>query len=518
MSDSTHYNVFAHLTAEKSPTYRAVLGEFARAKSRFVIHLRPSDVENGLRQFRNLDAGIGIELALQQLVEWGNLESHPDNSEVATVEDFWKVRHLYQMSTAGEAAEAALAIFEESIRQPGELQSAALDDIRRHLIRIAELAAGDQIDDVEASNVLSLIRQRFDELTGQAQRFMGGIQRRVDLQSLGIEAFLSYKQRLIDYLERFLRELVMATHEISRCIGLIDRAAILKLIHRGADRELIDRLEVQDQERAANRESWTERWDGLCAWFIGSANRRSQAEELRAAARSAIPALIATVTGINDRRAGHSDRSADYTTLALWFAQTEDDADAHRLWRGAFALHSCRHLSVDQETLGQRELKTIPSTTSWLEAPPLHISPRLHKSGRYTRRGRPAMVIDRTLEKARLAELAKQENEQIQLARQTLCSQGRTRLSELPWLNDSEFQLLLDLLGDALAAKADADATASVPSSDGTLLIDLEPTLDGKAAIIRTSSGELICSDHYVWIRDEIVAAGTRDIPGEVMV
>jgi len=297
---------------------------------------------------------------------------------------------------------------------------------------------------------------------------------------------------------------VMATHEISACVGSIHPESVRMLLYRVADREMIDRLLVTEDDRAANRVAWVERWEGLCAWFIGSAGRRAQADELRAAARSAIPSLIATVTGINDRRAGHSDRSADFNTLAHWFAQTDTDADAHRLWRAAFALHSCRHLSVDDDTLAQRDLEPILSTTSWLEAPPIRISPRLHKSGRYTTRGKPAGVIDRSQEKARLEQLSEEEAKQIQLARRTLCSGQRTRLSELSELNEMEFQLLLDMLGDALSGKSHAEASVSILSSDGTIHIELTPTLDGETAIIRTSGGVLIGDDHYLLIRDEI--------------
>jgi uncharacterized protein (TIGR02677 family) len=506
MSDLSHYGVFAHLNVENSQLYRGILDEFARAKSRFVIHLRPSDVEQALGASNQLETAMLPESALQQLVIWGNLESHPDTSEVASVEDFWRVRHLYQMSPAGEAAEAALALFEQSIRQPGELQTAALDEIRRQLARIQGMSAHGEANDNEVANAFSLIRQRFDELTAQAQRFMGGIQRRIDLQSLPIESFLSYKNRLIDYLERFLQELVMATHEISTCVGSIEPESVSVLLHRVADREMIDRLLVTDDERAANRRTWMERWDGLCAWFVGTTDRRAQADELRAAARSAIPSLIATVTGINDRRAGHSDRSTDFNTLALWFAQANTDADAHRLWRAAFALHSCRHLSVDSETLEQREVEPVISTTSWLDAPPIRISPRLHKSGRYTPRGKPAGIIDRTREKARLAQLSEEEARQIQLARHSLCTGQRTRLSRMSELNEMEFQLLLDLLGDALSAKTDAEASVSVSSSDGTMHIELTPTLDGETAVIRTTEGVLIGDDHYLLIRDEMEA------------
>ena len=117
--------------------YRTVLNVFVQAKARFVIHLRPTDVERHLADdgVRYAD-GTAVEMVLQQLMAWGNLEAHPDTAEVLTVDDFWRVRNLYQMSPAGEAAEAALAVFEQSLRQPGELQAAALDDIRKQLDQI----------------------------------------------------------------------------------------------------------------------------------------------------------------------------------------------------------------------------------------------------------------------------------------------------------------------------------------------------------------------------------------------
>src|SRR6266851_9034811 len=216
LAPSSNYNVFAHLSAEKCVMYRTVLNVFVQAKARFVIHLRPTDVERHLADdgVRYAD-GTAVEMMLQQLMAWGNLEAHPDTAEVLTVDDFWRVRNLYQMSPAGEAAEAALVVFEQSLRQPGELQAAALDDIRKQLDQVIFLSQQVKVDDANVFNAFSLLRQRFDELTAQAQRFIGGLQRRIELQGLNVESFLTYKQRLIDYLERFLSQLVLAGHEIA---------------------------------------------------------------------------------------------------------------------------------------------------------------------------------------------------------------------------------------------------------------------------------------------------------------
>ena len=505
MESSSHYNVFSHLTAEKSGVYRAALGVFVQAKARFVIHLRPADVHHQLASAGMVETDeAGVESVLQQLLAWGNLESHPDTAEVLTVQDFWRVRNLYQMSASGEAAEAALLVFEQSIRQPGELQAAALDDIRKHIAQVVLLTHQPKPDDAEVFNTFSLLRQRFDELTAQAQRFIGGLQRRIELQGLNVESFLEYKQRLIDYLERFLSQLVLAAHEIAMTILAIRPESIDPLLVQMADRELVDRLIVTDDDREAARKIWRERWLGLRSWFVGSDARASQAEELRGAARAAIPSLVAAVAGINDRRAGRSDRAADLRALAVWFAEAEDDRVAHRLWRGAFGLDSCRHLTIDNDTLEQRESVPVPSTTRWVDAPPLRISLRLHGTGKYVARGRPLSVIDRSEEKELLRRFAAEEAEQIVRWRQMLAVGKRTRLSELEELPTGAFDLFLDLLGEALAAKTGPNSPVSVTSSDGTLHVDLERTEDRRDAMIRTSGGMLIGEDHYITIRSTL--------------
>lgn len=503
---SANYNVFRHLAAENAALYRQVLRVFVQAKARFIVHLRPSDLEQAVREADDTAGTAVPESLLQQLVEWGNLESHPDTSEVNSVEDFWRVRNLYQLSTAGEAAEAALEMFDRSVKESGELQAAALDEIRRQLARIASALGSDPAAEDDVADAFDLLWARFDNLTAQAQRFMGGLQRRMELQSLNVESFLTYKQRLIDYLERFLRELVMATHEIAACLLSIDTTALHRLLDRVADRQLQDRLIVTEQERIDQRRDWHGRWNGLAAWFVGGPGRASQAEELRAAARSAIPALVATVAGINERRAGQSDRSADYARLAIWFAEAPDDDAAHRLWRCAFSLNPCRHLSITQETLDQRDASPVESGASWIDAPPMSLSPRLYQSGRYTPRGRTATIIDRSADRARLARLADEEAEALIRARQSLFTDAPVRLSKLPELNDASFRLLIDLIGDALAHRTDATTPVSTFSADGSIRIDLQPTNDNQTAVLRSSDGVLIGDDHLLWIRDAVEA------------
>jgi uncharacterized protein (TIGR02677 family) len=223
---------------------------------------------------------------------------------------------------------------------------------------------------------------------------------------------------------------------------------------------------------------------------------------LRSRARSAIPALLQAIAELNERRLSRSDRASDMRQLARWFAACDSDADAHRLWRAAFALAPARHLTVDQETLAERDQHPVPPSTPWPDAPPVFISPRLRRTGRAGRRGRIHDVIDRSREKELLARLAAEEATQAAAARQRLLTGGPIRLSELGTLDAPAFALFLDLLGAILAAAADTRRPVVATTSDGTLEIELAPTGDGSQAAIETAAGTLSGPDHRVTIRE----------------
>jgi uncharacterized protein (TIGR02677 family) len=495
----TDYGTFAHLAADKRHLYREVLTAFADAKARFVLHLRPSDVVAGL-PFR-VDVEH-VEAALRQLVTWGNLSADPDTAEVATIEEFYRARFLYRLTTAGEATERALDVFEQGLRRSGELQTAALGDIRDLLHELRDhLEVAGELDVGKVHLTLRSLWNRFDELTDRAQIFVASLQRAVDLHTIDLDALLAYKDGLLDYLERFIGELVIAQAHIAALLRELEGPGIERLLDIAADRELADALDPSEDDRAAARESWQARWTGLVSWFLPDGERPAQAELLRARARAAIPALLQAIAEVNERRLSRSDRAGDLRVLARWFATCDSDADAHRLWRAAFALSPARHLAVDQDTLAERDQQPVAAATSWLDAPPVRISPRLRRTGRTTRRGRVHGVIDRTREKELLVRLAAEEAAQTAAARRQLCTDGPVRLGELGSLDPVAFDLFLDLLGAVLAEAVDRRGAAFATSADGSLEIGLEPTGDGVLAEVATENGVLSGPDHWVEIR-----------------
>lgn len=506
------YGPFAYLSTPNALIYRRVMRALMAEKERFTVHVRPEQVWAALGE----DGGAPIEEqavsdALERLADpaWGNVLAFPDSSRVTALEDFYRRRMLYQMSRPGEAAERALAQYDAALGTRGALQSVALEDIVVLLTHlrdtVAEHSAGVPADSARTHQALRGLRERFAELAENAVAFMGSIQRTIDLHDADVEAFLAYKEQLVEYLERFIHDLLTRGAAIAELLGSIPPGGVDFLATTAAERESTDAAPGEAETAvAAARDAWLRQWSGLTDWFVSSQGRESEAKLLRARARAAIPALLAVVRSLHDKAGGRTDRAHDFLTLARWFATLPDDGDRHRLWRSALGLTPVRHLSVTAETEDAWASAELGNATPWAQAPAVRISPQLRRTGSYERRGKAARVADRSEAKALLIARAREEAEQTAAARRRILTQGSRPLSAFGELDPDAFRLFIGLLGDALAAMGPRADTAQVQTSDGELTVTLRRVSGAGIAVIRTPGGELSGPDYLVDIASAV--------------
>jgi uncharacterized protein (TIGR02677 family) len=514
------YGPFSYLSTPNAPLYRRVMRALMAEKERFTVHVRPEQVLATVRA----DGGDpvaeeSVTEALEKLssAPWGNLLAFPDSSRVTALEDFYRRRMLYQMSRQGEAAERALAQYDAALGTRGSLQSVALEDIVVLLTHLRDTvrahAAGEAVDAAQAHQALRSLRERFAELAENAVAFMGSIQRTIDLYDADVEAFLAYKQQLIEYLERFINDLLVRGASIAELLAAIPPAGVEFLAATAAGREAQDAApDERATATASARETWLRQWAGLTDWFVSSPGRDSEAKLLRARARSAIPQLLAVVSALHDKASGRTDRTQDFLTLARWFAGLPDDHARHRLWRSAFGLAPVRHLTITGATQDAWDTADLDNSTPWAEAPPVEISPQLRRTGSFERRGKANRVADRSEAKAALLERARQEAEQTAAARRRILTRGPRRLSAFAELDPEAFRLFLGLLGDGLAAMGPTAETARVHTSDGELTVTLTRVAGAEWAVLRTVDGELTGPDHLI----DIVSAVQEPLPHEL--
>ena len=145
-------DLFRHVSADKSARYRAIMAVFAAARRQYRLQLRADEVIAEARwpATEGVPRIDEVNAELAQLAAWGNLESQPDTSRVATLDDYYRARFLYRLSRGGEAVEAALVTFTQVLARRAELQSVALEDITNRLHALNRLvdpvteAAGEQ--------------------------------------------------------------------------------------------------------------------------------------------------------------------------------------------------------------------------------------------------------------------------------------------------------------------------------------------------------------------------------------
>jgi uncharacterized protein (TIGR02677 family) len=439
---------------------------------------------------------------LAQLAEWGNLESQPDTARVSSLSDFYRARFLYRLSHGGEAVETGLAVFFQTLQRRAELQTVALEDIASRLQALRQLidqnVTKDGLDVAKAHQVLRDLVGVFNDLAENAQAFMAGVARTLELQQAEASAVIAYKRRLIDYLDRFLSDLVRRSDSIAQLILYLAPhvdTVFLQIAEREVRDSAPDGEGDQTDDKMRRWQAWRERWKGLRGWFLSTGPEPPQAELLRARARAAIPQLLGAIATLNDRRSGRSDRSADFRILAQWFAACGNDGEAHRMARAAFALHPARHFSLDLHADDE-----LPASTPWAEAPPLQINPRLREYGEAAPRGPLARVRDRSAERALMAEQFSEEARQIEAARQRLSTGHPFLLSDMGELDTHAFGLFLSLLGEALSEQAHPDQIVERQTADGLLNVRMEPLGAATEARIVTPAGIFAGRDHLVTI------------------
>jgi len=490
--------LFSHVVADNAPLYRAILDVFAASKRQFRLHLRTDEVLAEAAWPSGSPSLEAVQQALGQLVEWGNLQSQPDTARVATIEDFYRKRLLYRMTSGGEAVEAGLQAFVDALARRAELQSVALEDIRARLISLGQLMRESPSDAAKVHGALRDLVHVFEGLSNNAEAFMAGLARTIELQRADVAAVMSFKTRLIDYLQRFIGDLVTRSSQIAEL--LIDLKPFERLLlqiasERDARNAAPGDTDMDAETVDARLMAWRERWAGLSRWFVSDGRDRAQAELLRASALSAIPRLLQAVSLLHERRAGRSDRAADFRRLALWFAQSGSRANAHRLWRAAFALSPARHLALAAAD------EKVSANTAWRDAPGIVVLPKLREQGMLPTRGAPPRILDRSGERSLLAARVAAEAAQTESARQHLATNRETRLSELGRLDKPTFRLFLTLLGEALATQTDPDEPVERLTSDGTLLVRLIPLDPRSQAEIATDLGIFRGRDHRILIR-----------------
>jgi uncharacterized protein (TIGR02677 family) len=499
--------IFSYTVEPLAPLYRAVLCLFLDAKGRYRIQFRPDEVAAELRRagFQEELPEAGIDRALDQLVQWGNLRRSHDTGRVATLEDFRRRHLVYQLTPAGEAAERAVGEVIAALERSGSLQRVMLGTILRNLSEIRRELAGEPPRPERLFEHLFNVTEQFRALTENASTFLARLHEAIDQGEVHADAFLAYKQAVLEYLEQFLGELSETAPRITQEIQEIEALGSERLVLLAASADSAPApLGVQDPAEGLRR-----KWRGIAAWFVGDGREPATVERLRAAARGAINRILLVLERLHEKRFRRLSRTTDLLRLAGWMdrlAAEETGAErAHRLFQAAFGLFGARHFGGLEE-----DPDLVQPGASWWEAPPVPIAPALRRTGRISTPGRPAPVVDFSRTKDLLAARYRREQEAREAALTRFAGLGPVALAGLPPLSRDEFDLLLSLLDRLLSTAPGPEGQREARSRDGRLRLRLDEPAAGVLATVETPAGRLMLPAYTLTVEDGLAAFRTR--------
>jgi uncharacterized protein (TIGR02677 family) len=421
-----------------------------------------------------------VAASLRELEELKVVDSMQSFERVRTAAELRHNHFSYDATGLGERIEQFFDELGGLVEAVGSLDANRLARIRALL---AQLVRHAELSPHELQSTFTELHAQFEDLRAGAAQFMRELSATMASNDAIDEAtFADYKRKVADYLSGFWRELGQHADAIGAHVAALradpeGEAAMLRTV---ASLAVAPHPTLSEEEILARRIAILRReWAEISTWFGG---RDSQLHSLDTHLHAAIDWILRGVRRLRERRVQRVNRSSEYRALAALFAGAPDEESCHAIHAAAFGLHGVRHLSVPE-----LDPDSVSPGESWWDAPFAPVQGFLRRPGRgEVAVGRMAPIAD-----SREAHAMALDEE---LRRRALVSElldrlpsEPARLSALPVLDESSFDVLLDALGMAMS-------TGTVGySDDGTLqltVLDMGEALP--VAAVRIGDGGVL--------------------------
>ena len=443
-----------YLNAENVDRYRCIMRIFYESYEKLKYWLYQEEVYDQMianDYFQN----YRLEQCQQDLAalsEWKNLIPIQDTRKVASIEEFKNKKYRYQMSEYSVEIERLIIRLENLSVEGASLEPSLLERIRKRLMEMPEIA-GKEPEGVYVW--WSDLNNDFIRLNQNYQDYIR------DLNSVKVEEmmktkeFLVFKDKLIDYLQSFVKALHKNLGIIEETMSGTDKQVLAEIFDKEITYELsIPRMDLEITE-AMLREKVQGRWESIEAWFLSGEGRESEAAKLFDVTNDIIRRITRYAAQISERNSLGANRREEYAKLAAMFMKCSDVNEAHRLSAMVFGIDNLVHLK------GAFVRNTDSMNSGVYEEDPLTVSlnPRIRQYREKTNRStmRDYSTEKEELKRQQIAALAA-DREQID----QLTEDGQIDFGKLPMISARVREVLLSWISNALE-----DAEKKAKTEDG---------------------------------------------------
>ena len=225
-------DLFRHVSADKASRYRAIMDVFAAATP--AVPAATATRRGAGRSAPGPKVRRASRRSLPQLSPARDLGqpgvAAGHRARVEASSDFYRAAFSIGYRAVASGRGGAEAVFVQTMQRRAELQTVALEDITNRLQSLELLTAtadgaevdGAELDVAKVHETLRDLVRVFEEPGRQRAGIHGRGLRSIELQQANATAVVAYKRRLIDYLERFIGDLVRRAQAIGRLLTRLD--------------------------------------------------------------------------------------------------------------------------------------------------------------------------------------------------------------------------------------------------------------------------------------------------------
>ncbi|HHW01434.1 MAG TPA: TIGR02677 family protein [Thermoanaerobacterales bacterium] len=435
-----------YLTAENAARYRVILRFFYEQHQRLRYWLYKEDIFDYMKQFEVFsDYTIEkCEQDLNALTQWKNLISTQDTAKASTLEEFKNKKFRYQLSPYSIEIERMTIRLESLSGYGGSLEPSLFERIYTSLLKTKEFSASS--DTAAIHRWWQDLNGDFESIYHNATDYIASLQSSRADELMKTEAFIVYKDRMIDYLRDFIKDLQRFSSAIEEFLKNLDEDVVNSVVERLVEYELsvprIDRIPEAGEVRGEIKSKWF----NLTGWFLGYGGDESEAYRLFSVTNEIIRKITRFAARIAESRSRTLSRKTDYLKLAAAFAGCKDLNEAHRLSAAAFGAFNTRHLA------GEFERATESITVGvWDEKPcTFKLKP---KTRNYSESGNTGAVRDCSESKSQKLKEYLMSLEQEREILEGLIFQNRINLAKLPEVEPFVRITLLRWIGKAMGSR-----------------------------------------------------------------
>ncbi len=384
----------SYLSVPNSPLYRKIMRFFYREYEKMHFQLYKEDVFEFIRNEPEY-ADYTIEklnLDLDALVAWKNLTPIQDPGRVYTIADYKNKQYRYTMSEYAVEIERLTIRLENLFMESGNLSTNYFVRLKASLNEAEKMAeAGLR----EINEWWNLLQEDFKRLNQNYQDYLREFYSGKSEHLLKSVEFVMHKDKFIQYLSDFVRELQHHSKEIEIALHRVIPVVETKLLEKVVKSELdIPRtvLEQNGNLEPSIRENVWGKWKSLKNWFLETPGHECECQKVLKITNDTIRGIIQNAALIVQMQNWGISRKDDYRKFLKMFLSCEDLGEAHKLAAHVFGIQNIHHF----KTIEGRDSDSINQSVYDEEAMEYVIKPHTRSyREKKDRRG----FVDKTLEK-----------------------------------------------------------------------------------------------------------------------